>query len=177
MKVTSNSAKQLQMLTFTAMYLAVIVVLESLLSGIPNVQLTVVLLMVFGAVFPKRMFLPFLAAYVLIDNFTGLVLIGSLDPIIIVPMFLGWTILVYSAHAIRRRPLYWQIAFGVLFAFVYGWIYLPAHMLRFGLTTFWPYLVADFPFELMMAASNLVTVPLLYPLLTTLLRKWPLFQS
>lgn len=165
------------MLTFTAMYLAVIVVLESLLSGLPNIQLTVALMMVFGAVFPKRLFLPFLLAYVVIDNFTGLVLVGSLDPIIMVPMFLGWAVLVYVSHAMRKRPLYWQVLFAVLFGFVYGWIYLPAHMIRFGLTTFWPYLVADFPFEIMMAASNLVSVPIVYPLLTSLFKKWPMFSS
>jgi hypothetical protein len=172
-----GSIRQLHLLTFTAMFLAVIVVLESLMAGIPNVQLTVPLMMVFGALFPKRLFLPFLISYVLIDNFTGLVLMGSLDPIIVLPMFLGWALLVYGSHAIRHRPLYWQMGFAVLFAFVYGWIYVPTHMLRFGIATLWPYLVADFPFELMMAASNLVSVPLIYPLLTKLLKKWPMFQS
>jgi hypothetical protein len=177
MKPGNPLTRQLHLLTFTAMFLAVIVVLESLMSGIPNVQLTVPLMMVFGALFPKRLFLPFLISYVVIDNFSGLVLMGSLDPIIVAPMFLGWALLVYGSHAIRNRPLYWQIGFAVLFAFVYGWVYVPAHMLRFGISTLWPYLVADFPFELMMAASNLVSVPLLYPLLTNLLKKWPMFQS
>jgi energy-coupling factor transport system substrate-specific component len=170
MKVTNSARTTLKQLTLTAMYLAVIVVLESLMAGLPNVQLTVVLMMAFAVTFPKAIFMPFVLAYVVIDNFAGIFLMGSIDPFIMIPMTVAWLVLVYATYAFRKKPFYWLIGFGLIYGFLYGWIYIPAHMIRFGITTFWPYLLADLPFEITMAVTNVISISLLYPPLVKLMR-------
>jgi energy-coupling factor transport system substrate-specific component len=161
---------KLQTITLTAMFLAVIVVLEMLMSSIPNVQLTVLLMMVYASTFPKRLFIPFVVAYVILDNFTGIFLVGSFDPIIMIPMTVAWLILLYATKAISNTKWIFIVLFATFFGFLYGWIYIPAHVIRFGITTLWPYFVADLPFEITMAISNLISVSILYKPLTTLLK-------
>jgi energy-coupling factor transport system substrate-specific component len=170
MKVTNSARSTLKQLILTAMYLAVIVVLESLMAGLPNIQLTVVLMMAFAVTFPKAIFTPFILAYVVIDNFVGIFIMGSIDPFIMIPMTVAWLVLLYVTYAFRKKPLLWLIGFGLFFGFLYGWIYIPAHMIRFGITTFWPYLLADLPFEITMAVTNVISISLLFPPLVKLLR-------
>ncbi len=158
--------QQLRILTLTAMFLAVIVVLEASMVMLPNVQLTVLLMMVFATLFPKSLFVPFVIAYVVIDNFTGIFLVGSIDFMILIPMTLAWLLLLYSTRALKKAPFWVILLFSFAFGFIYGWMYIPAHVLKFGITTLWPYFVADLPFEITMALSNVVSVFLLYRFLT-----------
>ncbi|MCK7484896.1 MAG: hypothetical protein MZU97_04625 [Bacillus subtilis] len=130
----------------------------------PNIQLTVVLMMAFAVLLSKTIFIPFVLAYVVVDNFAGIFLMGSIDPFIIAPMTIAWLILLYATHAFRKKPVVWLAVFGFVYGFVYGWIFIPAHMIRFGLRTFWPYLLADLPFELTMAIANVVSILLLLPI-------------
>ena len=155
----------LKTITLTAMYLAVIVVLEASMIMLPNVQLTVLLMMVFATVFPRHLFIPFVTAYVIIDNFTGIFLAGSIDFFLVIPMFIGWTLLLYVTSFLAKKSFWLVLIFSFLFGFIYGWIFIPAHIVRFGITTLWPYIVADLPFELTMAISNVVSVFLLYRIL------------
>lgn len=177
MKPSINSAmkriepkQQLRILTLTAMFLAVIVVLEASMVMLPNVQLTVLLMMVFATLFPKALFVPFVVAYVVIDNFTGIFLMGSIDFMILIPMALAWLLLLYGTRALLKAPFWVLLLFSFGFGFVYGWMYIPAHVLKFGITTLWPYFIADLPFEITMAISNIVSVFLLYRFLVAKLR-------
>jgi hypothetical protein len=68
-KPSDSSRRTLRELIITAMLLSVLLAQEYLLMGIPNVQLTVVLLVVYAAVLPWHLLIPLVGAYVFLDNF------------------------------------------------------------------------------------------------------------
>jgi len=140
------------------MLLAILFVQEQLLVLIPQFQFTVVLIMVYAAIFPYRILIPMIAGYVLLDN----IYMGSLNYLYFIPMLFAWLLLAFVARKLRNSPFYVQTIIAVVFGFVYGWVYIPARMIEQGVGIFWLYLKMDLPFEIMMAASNLVTVLLVY---------------
>ncbi len=52
--------------------------------------------------------------------------------------------------------------FAFVFGFVYGWVFIPFRMLQLGIDELWPYLLADLPFEIIMATTGLLTVLWIY---------------
>jgi hypothetical protein len=145
-------------ITLAGMLLAILFVQEQFLILIPQFQFTVVLIMVYAFIFPYRILVPMIVAYVLLDN----MYMSSLNLLYFIPMLFGWLLLAVVSRMIRNKPFYSQVILAVIFGFVYGWLYLPARMIEQGIHIFWPYLIADLPFEIMMAASNLITVLLVY---------------
>jgi hypothetical protein len=141
-----------------AMLLAILFVQEQLLILIPQFQFTVVLIIIFSAIFPYRILIPMIMAYVLLDN----MYMGSLNLLYTLPMLIGWLTLAIVARVLRHQPFYIQVALAVFFGFFYGWIFIPARMIEQGVEIFWPYLIADLPFEIMFAFSNLLTMLLVY---------------
>ncbi len=140
------------------MLLAILFVQEQFLILIPQFQFTVVLIMVYACVFPYKILIPMIIAYVLLDN----MYMASLNLLYFIPMLFGWLLLATVSRVLRHKPFYIQAFIGIAFGFIYGWVYLPARMLEQGVDIFWPYLVADFPFELMMSFSNFLTILLVY---------------
>lgn len=145
-------------ITLAGMLLAILFVQEQLLVLVPQFQFTVVLIMVYACIFPYKILLPLVSAYVLLDN----VYMGTLNYLYFIPMLFAWLLLAVVSRALRNRPFYVQVIIGIVFGFVYGWVYLPARMIEQGVGIFWLYLKMDLPFEIMMAASNLVTILLVY---------------
>ncbi len=140
------------------MLLAILFVQEQLLVLVPQFQFTVVLIMVYAAIFPYRILMPLIAGYVLLDN----IYMGTLNYLYFIPMLTAWLLLAFVSRKLRFKPFYIQTITAIAFGFVYGWIYLPARMIEQGVGIFWLYLKMDLPFEIMMAASNFVTVLLVY---------------
>ena len=165
LKPSDSSRRTLRDLVVTAMLLSVLLAQEYLLMGIPNVQLTVVLLLVYAAVLPWSLLLPLVGAYVFLDNF----LMGSLNVIYFVPMLVAWVLLAVIAKWLRSKPLWAQVAWATFFGFLYGWFFAIPQVIVFRVD-FWLYLAADLEFEVLMAASNLVSVSLLYLPLSRLLK-------
>ncbi len=124
--------------------------------GIPNVQLTVVLLVVYAAVLPWHLLIPLVGAYVFLDNFW----MGSLNIIYFLPMAFAWFLLVFLSKLLRSKPLWVHITWATLFGFLYGWIFAIPQVLVFRMN-FWLYLASDFEFEVVMAITNLISVSLL----------------
>ncbi len=157
--------QSLRHLILAAMLLAILYVQELLLSGLPNIQLTVVLIMVYAAVLPLSLSLPIVIGYVLLDN----LLFGTISLIYTPAMFVSWIFLALMSKLLAKKSYYWMIGFAVVFAFLYGWSFIPASMMVQGIQNFWPYLIADLPFELTMALTNFITVLLLYRPLKSIL--------
>lgn len=145
-------------ITLAGMLLAILFVQEQLLVLVPQFQFTVVLIMVYACIFPYKILLPLVSAYVLLDN----VYMGTLNYLYFIPMLFAWLMLAVVSRALRNKPFYVQVVIGIAFGFVYGWVYLPARMIEQGVGIFWLYLKMDLPFEIMMAASNLATILLVY---------------
>lgn len=97
-------------------------------------------------------------AYVLLDN----IYMGTMNYLYFIPMAFAWLALASVSREIRHKPFYIQVILAIAFGFVYGWVYLPARMIEQGVGIFWLYLKMDLPFEIMMAASNLLTMLVAY---------------
>lgn len=151
------NTKKMMMISLS---IAIVFTQEQLLVFLPNIQLTVVLIIVFVSVYSFKESIILITAYVLLDN----MYMGGMNPLYLMPMLLAWYLIPISYHTFLRKTkneLYLGIfAFG--FGFVYGWMYIPFKMLEQGIFEFWPYLLADILFEVIMAVFGLLTVVWLY---------------
>ena len=156
--------KALRTLTLSGLLLGVLVAQEYALLGIPNVQLTVALLLIYAAVLPWGVLVPLTIAYVLLDNW----IMGSLNIVYFVPMLAAWLLLVTVGKWLNKGPRWAMVLWATAFGFVYGWFFaIPQTFLLH--VNLWAYLAADFPFEVIMAATNFASVAFLHPPLTSLL--------
>jgi hypothetical protein len=155
----------------TAMFLAIVVVQEFVLSSIPNVQLTFVLMLVYASILSPAHLVMLTIGYVLLDN----MLMGSFSYFIVVPMFIAWGVYLFFARLIRYRSIHMKIFFASAFGLIYGWFYIPFTYLAFyqgnpealiGL------LLADLPFGMVLVINNLFTVVALYQPLTALFKSF-----
>ena len=143
-----------------ALSIAIIFTQEQLLMFIPNVQLTVLLIILFVSVFSFKESIMMITAYVLLDS----LYMGGFNVFYMVPMMLAWNIIPISYHTIlgKTKSEHKLAIFALVFGFVYGWMFIPFNMLQTGIPNFIPYLIADLPFELIMATTGFLTVLWIY---------------
>ncbi len=153
-------------LLMVALAIAIIFTQEQLLMFIPNVQLTVVLIILFVSVFSFKESIMMITAYVLLDS----LYMGGFNVFYMVPMMLAWYLIPISYHTILRKTTneVKLALFAFVFGFVYGWMFIPFNMLQTGVA-FLPYLIADILFEVIMAVTGLLTVLWIYKPLHKLL--------
>ncbi len=140
------------------MLLAILVIQEELLVFIPQVQLTVILIIVYAHFLSYKEMVPLVIGYVILDN----LIMGSFSLLYTPPMIITWLLLAIVARALRKKPDYALFIVAVLFAFVYGWSFIPSAMLIQSNFNFWIYVKADFIFEMGMAANSVATFLLFY---------------
>ncbi len=152
-------------ITIAAMLLTVLFVQEELLTFLPNIQLTVLVIAVYAAVLPPPMLFPIVIGHVILDN----LYMGSFNPLYTPAMLAAWLTWTAVAYALRKSPLWLKVGAAGVFGFVHGWFYALAISFQFGFQIFWPYLVSGIWFDVMMAASGLVSVVILFRPLRSLL--------
>jgi len=157
-------------LLMVALAVPIIIIQEELLLMVPNVQFTVLLIILFSSIFSFRESIIMIVVYVLIDS----MYMGALNPFYMIPMILGWSIIPLSIHTyLRGTKSEIKLAlFAFGFGFIYGWMFIPFKMVEQGITTVWPYFVADLPFEIIMAVTGFTTVILLFKPLYTVLKQF-----
>lgn len=138
---------------------AIIFVLEQLLSFLPNIQLTVFLIVLFS----KK--LKFLKTIIIVIIHTALdnLIMGSFNIIFFPFMLLGWLIIPIMLSTVFRKinsPLCLALL-GMLFSFVYCFIMLIPNIIILKVD-FLPYFIADIPFELLLALSSFISILWLY---------------
>ena len=153
-----------------ALAVPIIIIQEQLLVMVPNVQFTVVLIILFSSIFSLKESIIMVLVYVLIDS----MYMGSLNPLYMTPMVLGWSFIPLSIHTyLRGTKSEMKLAvFALGFGFLYGWIFIPFKIIEQGITTVWPYFVADLPFEIIMAATGFITVILLFKPLYKIIKQY-----
>ena len=146
-------------LLMVALSIAIIFTQEQFLMFIPNVQLTVLLIILFVSVFSFKESIMMITAYVFLDS----LYMGGFNVFYMVPMMLAWYLIPISYHTILRKTTneVKLALFAFVFGFVYGWMFIPFNMLQTGVA-FLPYLAADLLFEVIMAATGLLTVLWIY---------------
>ncbi len=159
-----------------AMCTTVLFVQEQLLIIVPNVQFTTMLIVLYVSLFKFRESVAIIVIYIILDN----MYMSSFHLLYTPPMFIGWlTIPVVYHTVLRQTKSEVKLAlFGLFFGFYYGWVFIPFRMIEFGITEFWPYLLLDIPFEIIMAVSNFVTILWLYkPLYKVLVKEMDALQT
>ena len=140
-----------------AIFLALIIATEYALMFLPNMSLTPLLLAVY---FKNRSFYlsyHLLLVYVILDN-----LIMASMTIYFVPMFVGWFI--WLLFVKWSKNLTQLIMLSFLFATMYGLSFAIFNWVFLGID-FRVYILADIPFQVNMALSNVVTINILFPAL------------
>ena len=147
-----NKTKDLVLIAF----LAVILFLqEEILTFLPNIQLTVFLLVLYAKKLGFKKTTLIICLHVLFDN----LVLGSLNPIYMFFMFVGWMLIpILLSTIFKNVEKSLSLAFcGILFALLYSWVYLipNAFIFQIDIRT---YFIADIPFELLLAASSFLSI-------------------
>ena len=160
---------EIRKLLMIALAVAITFAQEQALMFIPNVQLTVVLVIVFASMFTLRETIIYILSYVFLDS----LYMGGFNIFYMMPMIIAWgTLGVTTAYISKKTESEMTFAvIGLLFGFVYGWMFIPFMMIQTGITNLWPYLIADLPFEIIMATTGFVTTLWMYKPLTNTLKQ------
>ena len=154
MTVRRTKTAELAML---AMLAAVLFAQETLLSSLPNIQLTVLLIMVYAATLGIGKATLVMTVHVLLDN----ILWGSLSPLTALPMWLGWFLVILIAFALKRAPLPLIVIGSAVGSLLYCWCFAIFKALFMDINVV-AYLAADIIFEVLMCACSVITVMFLY---------------
>lgn len=144
-------------LTLLAMLTAILFVQETVLSFIPNVQLSVVLILVYGATLgiPKATLV--MTVHVLLDNLIW----GSLSPVTVCPMWVGWFVVILIGWLLRKAPLPVIVIGAVIGSLCYCLSFAFFNVL-FLQVNFIAYIIADILFEILICCSSVLTVTFCY---------------
>lgn len=159
MKLTQKST--IKDLTIIVVAASILFVQQLALSFIPNVQFSVLLLILYTKVLGFKKTSLIIVIHVLAVNlFSPL---GPVVPTLIPAMFIAWMLIPILLSTVFKKvesAIYLSLI-GFVYGFVYGWVYIPFTVWFIG-TPFLPYLIWDIPFEIIMAISNMVSILWLY---------------
>ena len=145
----------------------ILFVQEELLTFIPNVQLTFLLVVVYGATIGIRDGSLVILVHVLLDN----LFMGTFNLYCMVPQFLGLFITLVMARIFKNKNEIIQSAFGALGALIYCWLYVLVNI-WFLNVRFMDYFIADIPFVIILVASTIVSILFLYKPLIKIINKF-----
>ena len=133
-------------------FVNIIFALELGLAAIPNVQVTTVLMLILAQKLGNMKEYTFYTfIYILLQGLWW----GF--SFYLISMFVGWLIWGWVSIRMNEWKVEYQSMIGFVFAFLYGLTFYPLTYFIY-LTPFIPYLIADFPFALVMATSNALTI-------------------
>lgn len=145
-------------LTLIAILAAILFIQETALSFIPNVQFTVLFLVLYSKLLSFKKTALIVIIHVTLDN-----LLWGMQLPYYLSMLVGWLLIPLVLSTLGRKlksPLALAI-FGAAMSFVYCWALIPAGMLLRGLP-FVAYFLADLSFEVILAASSFISILWLY---------------
>ena len=146
----------MKQLTLLAFFLTIIITLELSMSFLPNISLTPLIFALYFTRYPSGVLL--IIGYIIMQGIiwgVGLYLIS---------MTVGWVIWWMSSKNGKNLTIK-----SIGFAFVYGWAFMPLTVIVYGIDPV-AYLIADIPFQINMAISNVLTIGLIYPALDKVIR-------
>lgn len=146
-------------ITIIAVFSAILFIQEQLFAFIPNVQLTVFLLVLYSKVFGFKKTIVIVFIHVLLDNIVN----GSLNLVYFPFMLIGWSLIPIGLHTVFKKvngelPLAFL---GVLFSFLYCFMFIIPSCIVYEYK-FIEYLMVDVLWELVLALSSFLTILWLY---------------
>lgn len=146
-------------LVLMAVLTSILFIQEQLLYLLPNIQLTIFLLVLYSKKLGTVKTICMIIVHVILDS-----LFTSSLGIIYTPFILvGWILIPVTLNTIFKSVnSNITLAFlGVLYAIIYSWFFvIPfVYMLK---VDFMAYIITDIPFQLLLASSSFITILLLY---------------
>ncbi len=163
----SNNILSVRRITRIAIFATILFVQEELLTMIPQVQLTQVLIAVFFYGFGFVDTTIIIIIHVLLDS----LIMGGPNIIYTPVMILGWFLLPLILLLFRKIKNKYLIGIVVfVHAFLYSWIFAIAtsYVKKIPLKI---YLISDIPFEIALAINGLITTILLFKPLTNTINR------
>jgi len=146
----------------------ILFVQEEALTMLPNIQLTFLLISLFAAIFGIKYSLIIVCIHVILDN----VVMGSFTPIVMIPMLIGYTILVIVMNLVKNENLVIKVVCASICSWIYCMLFLFANALWLDIDVH-AYFIADIPFEILLVLSTTFTITYLYrPLEKVISREW-----
>lgn len=149
--------KKLKILVLLALLACVLFVQEEALSFLPNIQFTFLLLICYVDCLGFRKTSLIVFVHVLLDN----LVMGSLNPIVVIPMLVGYIITILIKKVYHKDNVYIIGLLGSLGAIVYSLSFLIANALFLEIDI-WAYFLADIPFTLILMISTYLSIIWLY---------------
>jgi hypothetical protein len=165
----SISHKAIKDTALIAICAAVLFVQQLALSVLPNIQFSTLLIVLFTKVLGFKRTTLIITIHVIAYNLLSP--FGSALPTHIPFMYLAWMLIPISLSTFLKKidGTLGLAIFGIVFGFVYGWMFIPPAVLLTD-APFIAYLVMDIPFEIVMAVSNFITIYWLYEPLKKVLK-------
>lgn len=154
-------------ITIIAVLATILFVQELALSLLPNIQLTVLFIVVYTKVFGLKNTVIIVIIHTLLDN-----LIWGFNILHFSAMLMGWLFIPLTLGSIFKnveKPIVLALL-GIIYALIYSWSFAIAQLV-FGFSAFVAYLTGDILFEIILAASSFVTILWLYEPLSKVLLK------
>lgn len=144
------SVRQMSLMSFLTV---ILFVQETVLSAIPNVQFTFLLISLYACVLGCKRTSIIVFIHVILDN----IIWGSLTPIVVLPMFIGYEILILLVHLVRKKNLVLITLMSCLGSLIYCWTFLVANAIFLDIDVHL-YFIADIPFEILLLVSTIFTM-------------------
>ena len=146
------STKDIVLIAFLAILLFV---QEEVLTFLPNIQLTVFLLVLYSKKVGMKRTSFIILIHVLFDN----LLMGSFNLYYVPFMFLGWLLIPTLLQTVFKRvdDSFSLAMLGILFSFLYSWIYLIPGIFLYQIDPV-GYFMSDILFEVLLAISSFLSI-------------------
>lgn len=146
-------------LVIIAIFSAILFVQEEVLTFLPNIQLTVFLLILYSKMLGFNKTMMIIVIHVILDN----LVLGSFNLVYTPFMLLGWALIPILLNTVfKHLKTSFELAFfAILAALLYSWVYLIPSVLIMDMNL-WAYLASDLVFELILAASSFISTLWLY---------------
>lgn len=156
-------------LALIAVCTATVFTIEQALTFLPNIQVTVVLLILFSKAFSFKESMLIVFAHTFLDN----LYMGSLNLLYFPAMLIGWSLIPICCHTFLKRVEnpYILGVFGIFQASAYGFLFVIPNMMLYEIFDPRVYIIADIPFQILMAVSSFTSITVLYRPLVKSLRK------
>ena len=142
-----------------AIMTTILFVQEQLLSGLPGIQLSIFLIILYAKKFglAKTSLIVFL--YVILDNFY----MSSFSLMYTPTMLLGWMLIPLTLCTFFKKvesPIFLGIL-GMVYSFIYSWLYVIPNYLIMHIDPV-TYIASDLIFEIILAVCSFVSIIILY---------------
>lgn len=144
--------------------ISIVFVQEQILSFLPNIQLTILLLILYS----KKLGLIKTSIIIVIHSFLDCLVTGSLNIYYFPFMLIGWVFIpiIIKIFFKKTESVFILAVMGIVFSLLYSWIYIIPNVLipnesitKVGIIN---YLVADATFEVLLASSSFLSILWLY---------------